>query len=734
MNSQELYDYTASMQGAKPSWFTPSLTDNNTDWLDLSTQNALSQNYTLSYTRGTEKVRTYIMADYYNEEGTVKGFEYTRYSLRANNDYIVNKRLTVKTKFSGSYYHNFSQAYSMGGAMLYLPWDNPYDANGVPRRVTSTTSDWYSRYQSNPVYDLPFGWSRGKALGVSGNVGFDFKFTDWLIFESTNNISYRYTLDETYTDPKAIGAEEYNGALKADNNFYTTRFTTQLLRFIKTFNEKHDVTAFLGYEYSDYSDHTNSAEKRGIPANGEVFNTAATPYAIDGNVNEWALQSVFFNANYTFDDRYMAQFSLRTDGSSRFGSDNRYGTFYTVGAGWAIHKESFFKNLSAVGDYVNELKLRASYGSIGNLPNSNYGYLTTYSLNRSYNGVPAATPSRLGNPGLTWEECYETNIAVDMRLLDRFGLSVEWYNKNTSRLLYDVPMSSVSGYSSQWQNVGAIRNQGVEIVFSPDIIRTPDLLWTADFNIGINRGTAVKLIETAAEGNRQIMGGDMSAQTVRKEGTALDTWYVREWAGVDMYSGEPMWYKYNEDGSRELTSNWNDATRVEAGTQNPKFSGGLATSVTWKGITLSATMNFVYGNKIFNGARQFYDNDGAYPTFNSMKLKDGWVRWEKPGDIATHPKPVYGGNASSQNPSTRYLEDGSFFKLGSLSLSYALPQKWLQKINVKGLDLTLSGEKLFTLTNYSGFDPEVAGSAGSLGEGMQYPAPRRFSVGLNLTF
>lgn len=730
MNSRELYDYTSKMGGTLPSWFNEDLLKHDTDWFDIATRDALSQNYTVSYTAGREKTRSFLMADYYKEEGTMKGFDYTRYSLRANNDYVVNNRLTIKTKFSGSFYRNDSQQHDVRSAMLYMPWDYPYNEDGSTR--TGKESDWRGRDKSNYLYNIPYNWSRGKALGVSANVGFDYKFTDWLIFESTNNIGYRYTLDENYTDPKSIGAEGYNGSIAAENNYYTTRYTNQLLRYINTFNQVHSISAFLGYEFSDYRGEMNKSEGRGIPAGSEVLGVAANAYSVDGTINEYAVQSVYFNANYTYDDKYMGQFSFRRDGSSRFGKNNRYGNFFTFGAGWAIHKEEFMKGLT----WIDQLKLRASYGSIGNVPNSNYGYLSVYSISTQYNGIPSVFPSRLGNPDLTWEKCYETNVALDARLFDRVGLSVEWYNKNTSDLLYNVSLATITGYPSQWRNVGAIRNRGVEIVVSPDIIRTKDILWTADFNIGFNKGVVKELYE----GSTQIVGGDMGAQTIREEGEKVDTWYLREWAGVDVYTGDPMWYVYNYDADgnmtgRSLTTNWNEATRVKMGSYHPKFSGGLTTSFSYKGFTLSAGMTFVSGNKIYNGARQFYDNDGAYPEFNSMKLKDGWSRWEKPGDIASHPKAVWGGNNSSEKPSSRYLEDGSFFKMSSLSLTYSFPKKILDKIKVKALDLTLSGEKLFTITDFSGFDPEiVGGNDGSIGEGMQYPAPRRFSVGLNVTF
>ncbi|MDR1004566.1 MAG: TonB-dependent receptor [Prevotellaceae bacterium] len=732
MDSQQLYDYTASMAGLSTSgvgtWFNEELLKHNTNWADIATQNAMSQNYNISYTSGANgKFRSFLMADYYNEDGTVKGYDYTRYNVRSNVDYIVNKYLTIKTKLSGSYMGYKDQQYDLYSSFTYLPWDYPYNEDGSVR--TGKESTWHGRDASNYLHDIDKNWSRGKAFGATASIGFDLRFTDWLVFESNNNLSVRYTLDESYVDPTSIGAEEYSGSISNKNNLYITRYTNQLLRFNKTFADKHDVSAFLGYEFSDSHSHGSEASGRGIPQGGEVFAVASKPYSVGGTIREWAVQSVFFNANYTYDERYMGQISYRMDQSSRFGANKRTGNFFTVGAGWTVSNEAFMKPYA---DWLTQLKLRGSWGSIGNMPDSNYGYLSTYSLSINYNGVPAAFPNRLGNPNLTWEKCYETNIALDLRLFDRVSLSAEWYDKNTSGLLYNVTLSAITGYTNQWQNVGAIRNTGMEFTLSPDIIKTRDFLWTADFNIGFNKA----MVKELYQGAPQIIGSDMGGQKIREEGRALDTWYLKEWAGVDVYTGDPMWYIYNEDGSRTLTNDISKATRTYMGTSNPKFSGGLVTTASWKGLSLQAGLSFVSGNKVYNYARQYYDNDGAYPTYNSMVLADGWSRWEKPGDIATHPRAVVNGNRSSNMASSRYLEDGSFLKINNITLSYDLPRKWLAPASIKALTVSFAAENIATFTKFSCSDPEVSTGAndGTADTGQAYAPPRRFSLGVNLKF
>jgi hypothetical protein len=396
---------------------------------------------------------------------------------------------------------------------------------------------------------------------------------------------------------------------------------------------------------------------------------------------------------------------------------------------------------------INQLKLRASYGSIGNLPTSYYGYMSVYSISSTamYAGIPGVFPSRLGNPDLTWEKCFETNVALEARLFDRFDLEVEWYDKNTSGLLYNVSLSALTGFGSQWQNVGAVRNRGVEVTFSPDIIKTKDFKWNLAFVLGYNQSE----VEELYGGTDQVYGYETHAEQVRSVGQPMNTWYLREWAGVDRYTGQPMWYKYNEDGSRELTFNFNDATRTYLESANPDFTGGIITTATWKGLSLSAGFNFVSGNKIYNYNRYLYDSDGKYTDRNAMQLEPyGWTRWEKPGDVATHPQAIVGGNHLSSEPSSRYLEDGSYFRMANLSLSYALPDRWLKPLGIKGVTLSVSGENLFTITKFSGIDPDVGAGVdatglasydenqalyGTAGSGL-YPIPRRFSFGLNLSF
>lgn len=727
MNGRELYDYTMSMDRLPAdSWLydREKLLAHDTDWYDFATQTGFSSNVTLAYTMGTDRVRNFLSGDYYRETGTMRGYTYERFTIRDNIDIKVTDRLNVHFRVAGSYWNNDNQQHNIEAAMTYLPWDYPYNPDGTVR--TGKESDWHGRDATNYLYNTRLNWERGKELGINGSFAFDYRITDWLTFESNNNIGYKFNRTEEYTDPKATGAEGYHGAIANKLYLITTRYTNQLLRFNLLHKDRHLFSAFAGYEFSDYFYENTDAEGRSIPAGSEVLGTAANPFSVGGTKYGNAMQSVYFNANYTYDDRYNAQFSFRRDGSSKFGPERRYGNFWTVGVGWSIDKEKFMQGV----EWIDYLKLRGSYGSIGNQSSlGNYSYLSTYSLSLAYNGIPAAFPNVLGNPRLTWEKCYEANLAVDVRLFDRLGLVVDLYHKNTSDLLYSAPLSALSGFTSQYQNIGSLTNRGIEISLSPDLIRTKNWNWSMDINFGMNRNRITSL----ANNNQDQVNGNY----IFRVGQDRDTYYMPEWAGVDVYTGQPLWYNVSATGEKTLTSDYSKATKVLSGSATPKWFGGIQTSVTFKNLTLSVMGTFVKGNKIFHYARQFYDNDGTYPTYNALSLSSGpnWKRWEKPGDIATHPQAIWGGNSNSNQPSTRYIEDGSYFRLNNVTLNYDLPRRWLSKLHISRAQIYVTGENLWTATKFSGADVEVGIGKDNGISGLDvYPSARRFSFGINLTF
>ena len=716
MNSQELYDYQKSWNNQ--SWFTEELLKHNTDWFKEASKPGLYTNANITYTGSSGRMRSFVMADYYREEGAIKDFTLDRFTFRSNNDVKFTDRFTMSTKISGSLSRTDSQQRSVYNTYLYLPWDFPYNEDGSIR--SGQEQDWRGRDGINDMYDLQWNWSRSKKLTVDGTINFNYQITDWLRFESNNYIRYISNRSESYTDKRSRSGQSDKGSLSNSNSLLTKQFTNQMIRFEKSFG-KHKVNALGAYEYTRHFYESTSAEGRGIQPGREILDVTTGIKSIGGYKDAIATQSALFNANYDYDNRYMGQVSYRMDESSCFGKNNRMGHFFTVSGGLNIQNETFFESLR---ESVNQLKVRVSYGSLGNTPGAYYGHYPLYS-SMMYNDEVAYFPSQMGNADLSWEKCYTTNIGIDARFFDRFGVTIDLYNKNTSDLLYYAPLPNISGYTGQYKNVGAINNKGLEISLNADVIRTSKFQWTSDFNIGFNRNRVTELY-----------GGKPELKGLKRleEGRDMDEWYLREWAGVDPANGSPLWYTTDENGKRTTTDSYNKADRVYCGSAAPKFTGGWMNSFSYKGFTLTANFDFVYGNLLYNQSRELLDSDGAYADYNSMKLKSGWKRWEKEGDIATHPKAINGGNKNSNKSSSRYLEKGNYFSLRNLSLGYSIPEKLCGKLGLQRVNVSCSADNLFTLTPFSGVSPQLSDSSTDGYAGTIYPLSRRIVFGLNVSF
>ncbi len=562
MNGAELYDYYASFpnqEDIKFSRWNPELRNANFDWGELASQAGFTQDYNISLSGGNEKMSSYFSLGYYSEEGTVKGYKYDRYSFRYRSNYKPFSWLTIKPNISGSMKNTDDSQYDYTAKYTMFPWDSPYDEDGnlVPDRY----SGWVDSSDLNYLNSISYGnHTARKTYEFSGNFDFDIKITDWLTFTSVNNYRWTGYFQSTYADPRTDSASGVQGRVEEEQTNNIQRYTNQYLTFNKIFG-KHSVQALLAYEFMDTSAKVINAKGTGIVSGFEVLDATATPEEVGGNLTEWAKQSVFAKANYTYDNRYLAEVSLRRDGASNFGDDKKYGNFFSISAGWNINREKWFK-----ADWVDVLKLRASYGSVGNIPYSKYPQYGLYSVSSNYNGIPAILISQVGNKDLTWEQTYTAGVGIDANFFNnRLRFVFDYYNKYTSNILYQVPVSGLTGITSRWQNVGEMRNSGIEITIGGDIIRTKDWLWSLDLNMGYNKNKLEKLY--GDDPNMMIIGGggnDTSiagaAEKVLKVGYSTDRYYLREWAGVDPKNGAPLWYK--NDGSGETTSNYSEAKQV----------------------------------------------------------------------------------------------------------------------------------------------------------------------------
>ena len=746
MDGAEFYDYYKSFQNVEsvnfPRW-NEDLRNSNFDWFKLAKKTGSTQDYNLTLNGGSENIQSMFTLGYFKEEGAVKGYDMNRYSTRIKVVYKPYEWLTIKPNISGSRTNDKDKQYSVGAMYSMMPWDSPYDENG--NLVPNYYSGWVNSKATNYLNDLAAGdYSTSTTYDLSGGLDFDIKITPWLTFSSVNNYSYYNSQTHGYYDPKSSSGEGVNGRTTEYNYVSTRRYTNQLLRFKKSWG-KHNVNALLAYEFNDYEMKYTDVYATGFISGFEDFMTAAKPEMATGYRTAWAKQSYFTQWRYDYDSRYYGELSLRRDGRSNFGSNNRYGNFFSVSGAWNINNESWFK-----ADWVDQLKLRAAFGSVGNVPTSLYPSYSLYSVGATYNENPGALISQIGNKDLTWEKTYTTGVGVDASFWqNRLHATLDYYIKNTSNILYQVPVTGLVGVTSIWKNIGKMRNTGIEFTVGGDIIRTKDLTWNVTANISHNSNELRDLYKQRdANGNyvvKPVLISDGTsiagtAQRILEIGEPVDTYYMKEWAGVNPEDGKPQWYMDDANGNKVVTDSYSKASYYKCGKASPDVYGSFSTSLFYKNFDLQANFGYSLGGQIYSYYRQEFDSDGAYAgDRNQMKLQKGWSRWEKPGDIATHPRAMYNNQDKGNLASSRYLESSDYLKLRSLTLGYNFD---LKKYGIQTLRLSVSGENLFTITDYSGVDPELP--AGTNDKGVLsvtntggisvYPAVRKFMLGVNLTF
>lgn len=740
MNSTQLYDtYARALANAGNSpaqieALLPASRKNvNTNWQDIAYQSGINTNYELNISGGNDKTRFYLGSNYYKEEGIVVGTGIDRYSFRLNLDHNVSDKFKLSANIASTITNSDN---SPDGALYQsytnLPWDKAFDEKGNPINP-DTATEWFGRDFRNFAFERQYNYNRKKDTGLEGLFKAEYSFTKSLSFSSTNRAEYWYGFNEIYNDVRSKVGSTSNGYLYNYNGSSKSYLSSNLLKYDNTF-DKHQIQLLLGQEYQLNQDQYSDSDKSGFLPGLDVLSAGATVINSNGNRNVNKFLSGFMQANYNYFDKYYLTTSFRRDGSSRFGSNNQYANFYAVGGSWIVSKESFMESITA----ISNLKLRSSYGTTGNAdikgPNRQlnyYGGIDYYSVNSSYNSSPGATLFQIGNKDLTWEKSATLDVGLDISILkDRITLTTDFYNKKTTGLLFNVPQPSNVGIVSITQNVGGVKNVGFEFGLNTKNF-VGEFKWSTDFNIAFNKNEITELYNNLSfidvpsfETQRLIVGQDMH------------TWFTRKWVGVDPANGDPLWEVQTlnaQTGQMDIstTNVYNKATLIALGKATPDFFGGMRNTFSFKGFELSTLLNFSYGSEIYNNSRALFDSDGAYNTFNMMQLQDGWSRWEKPGDIATHPKLISGNRSNSQRASSRFIEDGSFLRLRNVTLSYSMPAALLERIHLRSARITLSGDNLYTWTKFSGIDPEV-NDFGTVG--TKYPFARKFLLGLQLGF
>jgi TonB-dependent starch-binding outer membrane protein SusC len=561
------------------------------------------------------------------------------------------------------------------------------------------------------------------------NMSFTYKITPNLVFRPFVGIDYRILKGDNYTDPRTPDAFNVRGRSAMQYNQNTNFLANATLNYSKLFAEKHTFGGLLGIEYrSDVQDGAG-ATGEGFPTPAfKYLNSAANPISIGSFWSGFRKGAMFGQLKYEYDQKYFVQGIVRYDGSSRFGRNTRWGVFPAASAGWLMSEESFLQN----NKIINELKIRASYGSTGNDQIGNFPSLGLFGGGAAYNGVSGITVSSLANPDLQWERNVELSAGIDYSILDRrvFG-SFDYFDRRSKDLLLSQAVPQTSGFSSITSNVGEVQNEGLEFEITTINLRSENFKWETRFNVTKIFNKVVKLYDGITKLQNKDSLIALPGNTSVIVGYPLGTILSARYAGVNPATGRPMWYDENDNLVYTIRS---PADLKYMGTSISTFFGGLTNTVKYKGIEVSAFLQYDFGRKSTNSQGSFMSENGGR-LFNS--LKDVYERrWLKPGDITDVPRP-FDGNAeirgSSHLSGTRMLEDASYVRLKSVSASYIIPKKitgklkFLREARIYGQALNL-----LTWTKWTGYDPEWL-DLGSGNNGV-IPQSRSYSVGLQLGF
>ena len=737
LDANELYDfYSSILSKASMKTYPAELREQNFDWLKDAERLGVTQNYYASASANIKKVSFLTSLDWYDENGTQRESRYNRLSGKIEVGAELVKGVNLAARV------NYTQSKSVSGHGLgcyyQLPWNNPYDERtGEYIYIDSAVrpdngKTWYGREANNPLFASsknPNPYNTSKSF--LGDLRLSWDITDYLQISTTNRYSADDSFYKSVTTPEAKSKTWPDGQLSQGLTWGHSFGTTNILKYYDTFNGAHSVNALLGHEYGYSSYEYMNVVTSGLKNGMQVLN-GTKPENVYGTKTETASWSLFAQAQYSYKERYFFNATFRADASSVFAPKNKVGYFPAGSFAWLASNEEFMQRQ----DVVSFLKLRASYGLTGNSNIGSYKYLDIYGFNErlQYQGVQGAYPETVANPYLHWETAVMRNVGLDISFRNFLTVNVDVYGNLNKDLLLDVPLALSSGFSRRTENVGKIRNMGVELTLTSNNFNRKNFKWTTSLNLGHNKNTVVYL-----PNHEDIVASSSQGNQIYREGEPLYSWYMPKWLGVDSETGAPLWEHLikDENGNvigTEPTSKLdltNDNQIV--GNAQPVLVGGLLNTFNVYGVEISANLQFNYGNKVFNDSRRYVDSDGAYIDYNFMSLDNGlgWSRWTQPGDNATHPRARLGGNRLSNEVTSRYLEDGSYLRIKNITVSYPLPANVLRKMHLQSFRIFLSGDNLYTFTKFSGMDPEV-GVKGLFS--YNYPVSRVFSLGIDVKF
>lgn len=694
------------------------LSRTDVNWLDeVFNDRAPLQSYELSVNRATDRLNYFVSGGFYDQEGIAQSSNFRRYNMRANAEVKASNWLKIGTNTMMAY-EEIARAEEgepalytpISGSRFMLPYWNPYNADGS---LASENDGTWTGTGQNPIE-----WMANNPVKYE-----KYKLLSTIFAEVTpiRDLTIRAQFAADYAHSTAF-MQSFPSYIINNKSGKAGRSSSDILSLSETLtanyrwalNDNHSLNFLLGQEGIDYRSTGFQVTTQG-QNNDRLTNLLSGTRAIswpDSN-SAYAYLSFFFRGEYNYKELYYAEVAARTDASSRFGKDHRWGMFWSLGFMWNIKNEAFLKDI----EWLTNAQIKLSTGTSGNSEIPYYDHLALVAGDANYNDEAGIYPKQSGNEELSWEQTWANNIGLTLGFFNRVNLNVDFYHKKTTNMLMLVPQSyAITGVGNQWDNIGAMMNRGVEIAMDGDVIRTKDFTWNLSANVSYNKNKLLELYNGVEEYVNSTTGLKYVV------GHPVHEYYMNRYAGVNPANGDALWY--TADG--ELTTEYREEDKVMTGkTFDSPWAGGFGTTLMWKGLSLSAQFSWMAKRYVMNNDRFFEESNGLYSAYNQSRrlLYD---RWKKPGDITDIPR--YGVTAQLDD---RFLENSSFLRLKNLTLAYALPQSLLNKTHFfTSARVYLQGQNLFTWTGFTGLDPEVASNVYR----AQYPASRQFTLGIDISF
>jgi TonB-linked SusC/RagA family outer membrane protein len=706
-----------------------------TDWDKVLFRKGNFYNFGASVNGGNDAARYFASLDYTNSDGVTQNSSLNRISARLNTDFTVTPKLVLGIKATISKVNQdiFGEGTSYVSPFYssrrnVTPSDAVYqEGNGEYNHTFVNGKDY------NPKLAMDFDSKTQSLMRVFITPYAEYTIIKDLKFKTMYSLDFNFNDAKTWTDPRTPDGIKNNGSSSEYMRQYNSQVWTSNLTYTRTIGE-HNFDLLYGFEIQSYNTNYLYGNKTNfIMPDLNSVGLGGTVSSVNGYPSDWRLATpLILRGNYSYGDKYFAGASFRTDGSSRLAPKTRWGNFWSVSGAWRIVEEKFMESLH---ETISDLRLRASYGTNGNLPSDYYGYLPLSSISSSYvyQGTSGIAADQIKNDNLTWEKNYNFNVGLDIALFKRINMSLEWYNRLTTDLLLDLPQSSTTGFASHLGNIGRMRNRGVEFEINSQNIKGRDFKWTTNFNIGRNWN---KILELDATQTR-ISNGNMMYEV----GRPYYSYYLYEFAGIDPQDGEVQFYKNTEikDANnnvtgydRALTKDIKEASRIVDKSPFPIVSGGMNNTFNYKWFDLSFLFTYQLGGYTYDNAAQKLEHGGSDLTTTIPAYYE--KRWQKPGDVTDIERFVAnrGDESISGIANSRRLHSSDFIRLKNLSLGFSLPKQWIKAAKIDQVRIFVQGSNLWTKAKWDAYDPETASINGFV-EWTQPPL-KTATFGINVKF